>query len=254
MIENMGKRYTVEDFLDKKIFIDAPAGKDRDDLFKLLAEKGVTWNGGRKLIPGDRSGTEYDPEHTVLAYRYLSPLTGSKGISHGSAEFHEIYDPHIPIVPVAEIMKNENEFTVTMWRDGDSVQGILTMKGNFVKSAKATCHPKNKFSVEVGCKLVLERLVEPEPVITCLSVGQEQRLRHWVGLGFNWLVKHESGRAFVFKNKPVKLVATWASAMGFSAPVSGGSEADLVSWDDAEPVDIELALKNLYVKKFPVTA
>lgn len=143
------KKYTMDDFISKKIAV-IVGTKHVDEFLKMCEARGLKWISGHKAAdfkPSDMYG-----ENMCIAYGCIF-----SGLSYGP---HETYaQKGLMIVRFCEISdKRRDRYQIIIDCDGDTTTAKMIINGKEVKAARAKRNPDDSFNWKLAASLAFNRL------------------------------------------------------------------------------------------------
>ena len=95
--------------------------------------------------------------------------------------------------------------------------------GEFMIDSKDALHHRlsDCHEWEYPCSLIVVSIIKSAPIaitktskIVQLDLEQKEILKALQTLGYNWMVKHDSGLLVAYENKPIKIGIYWSAIVG----------------------------------------
>lgn len=137
-------KYTIKDFIEKKIAVTFKNEKERDEFLQMCEDNNLFWNSEKKA-------TDYKPHYKIMIVFGIygcKRLFYSNGISCGKVGY--------TIVPFSDFVKNNQ--SIHIYHNGKTTTAILKEGKKEIKRAEAKCSPEDEFDFLTGAEIALERL------------------------------------------------------------------------------------------------
>lgn len=138
-------KYTIKDFIEKKIAVTFKNEKERDEFLQMCEDNNLFWKSKDKA-------TGFKPScNSVIAFNF-------RGIEKLSCTFSlSVYKENFyKIVPFSDFVKNNQ--SIHIYHNGKTTTAILKEGKKEIKRAEAKCSPEDEFDFLTGAEIALERL------------------------------------------------------------------------------------------------